>query len=394
MNTIQSDFTTLIDELAFNIRQVVEIQQGFVPLHIPVIGGNANKYVAECIDTGWVSSVGKFVDRFEKDLAEFTGANRAVAVVNGTSALHVALLLSDVRPNDEILVPSLTFVATTNAIMYCNAVPHFVDINRETLGIDPDAIREYLHEITEIRNGECINRETGRRIQCLVGMHTFGHCFDIQDTLELCQEFGISLVEDAAESIGSYFQNRHTGTFGRLGIFSFNGNKTITTGGGGAIVTNDDGLADLAKHLTTTGKVNHPFRYFHDQVAFNYRMPNLNAALGCSQLEDLPSLLASKRQIANRYIETFSDWEYGSIFVEPPDSKSNYWLNALLLSDSSGDLLDQIIEGLQEKQIMTRPVWDPIHTLPAYTQMPRMNLDVTTELSKRILNLPSTPSVV
>ena len=251
--------TEKIDNICRMIRQVMGEPEAGLPLHVPVFGKNAGSYVNECITTGWVSSVGKFVDRFEEDLAEFTGARRAVAVVNGTAALHIALKLCGVEPGDEVLLPSLTFVATANAVAYCHATPHFVDVEESTLGIDPAAIQAYLAETTEIKDGRCTNRQTGQTIRCLIGMHTFGHPFDIDGVLDVCKEFHLDLVEDAAESIGSRYKDRHTGTFGRVGILSFNGNKTITTGGGGAIITNDEEAANLAKHLTTTGKVPHPY---------------------------------------------------------------------------------------------------------------------------------------
>ena len=366
-------------------------KEGALPLHIPVFGKNAATYVNECITTGWVSSVGKFVDRFEEDLAEFTGAKRAVAVVNGTAALHIALKLCGVEPGDEVLLPSLTFVATANAVSYCHATPHFVDVESRTLGIDAEAIRVYLNEIADVKNGKCINRKTGKTIRCLIGMHAFGHPFELESVAQLCEDFKLELVEDAAESIGSYYKQKHTGLFGKVGILSFNGNKTITTGGGGAIVTNDDALADLAKHLTTTGKKPHPYRYFHDMVAHNYRMPNLNAALGCSQIEDLPQILKSKREIADGYLSGCAENSDFSILREPADCQSNYWLNAAVLSVENANHHDEIIQQLNQAGIIVRPIWEPLHTLPMYREAPQMKLDVTMNLANRIINLPSTP---
>ena len=288
------------------IRDVMKEPDAALPLHIPVLGPNAEAYVSECVTTGWVSSVGKFVDRFEEDLAKYTGVKRAIAVVNGTAALHIAQLLCGVVDGDEVLVPSLCFVATANAVKYCNATPHFIDISNRTLGVDPVKLDEYLTEVADIGSGVCVNRKTGKTIRALIGMHTFGHPFDVDAIQKICKKFNLKLVEDAAESIGSFFKNKHTGALGDIGIISFNGNKTITTGGGGAILINDEDVADFAKHITTTGKIPHPYRYIHDVVAYNYRMPNINAALGCSQLEDIEELIACKREIAKRYIKAFA----------------------------------------------------------------------------------------
>ena len=394
MNSPTNNIDSIVAEIVAGTRTIMQSAQGNIPLHVPVFGKNAAGYVNECITTGWVSSAGKFVDRFEVDLAKFTGAKRAVAVVNGTAALHVALKLCGVEPGDEVLLPSLTFVATANAVSYCHATPHFVDVESRTLGIDAEAIRSYLNEIAEVKNGNCINRKTGKTIRCLIGMHAFGHPFEIESVVKLCEDFGLDLVEDAAESIGSFYKQKHTGLFGRLGILSFNGNKTITTGGGGAIITDDDDLADLAKHLTTTGKQPHPYRYFHDMVAHNYRMPNLNAALGCSQLEDLPAIVESKREIGAAYLETFAGNPDFEILAEPENCCSNYWLNALMLSNSHAKHHDAVIQKLNQAGIIVRPIWEPLHTLPMYRETPRMNLDITMNLANKIINLPSTPRII
>lgn len=385
---------SIVAQIVAGTRTIMDTSEGNIPLHIPVIGNNAAEYVNECITTGWVSSVGKFVDRFEVDLAEYTGAKRAVAVVNGTAALHIALKLCGVQAGDEVLLPSLTFVATANAVSYCHATPHFVDVEERTLGIDADAIRSYLNEIADIKSGSCINRKTGKTIRCLIGMHAFGHPFELESVVKLCEDFRLDLVEDAAEAIGSSYKQKHTGLFGRVGILSFNGNKTITTGGGGAIITDNDELADLAKHLTTTGKKPHPYRYFHDIVAHNYRMPNLNAALGCSQIEDLPQILESKREIAAGYLEAFSGNPDFHILREPKDCKSNYWLNAAVLSGANAKHHDEIIQRLNQAGVIVRPIWEPLHTLPMFNDAPRMNLETTLNLAKRIINLPSTPRLL
>ena len=388
-----TDPDSIVAQIVTGTRTIMQAEEGNIPLHIPVFGKNAAGYVNECITTGWVSSVGKFVDRFEADLAEYTGAKRAVAVVNGTAALHIALKLCGVEPGDEVLLPSLTFVATANAVSYCHATPHFVDVESRTLGIDAQSIKEYLSQIADVKDGKCINRKTGKTIRCLIGMHAFGHPFEIEGVLETCKEFGLDLIEDAAESIGSFYKNKHTGLFGRVGILSFNGNKTITTGGGGAIITDDEALADLAKHLTTTGKRPHAYRYFHDMVAHNYRMPNLNAALGCSQLEDLPEILESKRNIAAQYIEKFAGNQDFEILAQPEQCLSNYWLNAVILSNANSEHHDEIIQKLNQSGIIVRPVWEPLHTLPMYSNAPRMPLEATMNLAGRIINLPSTPRI-
>jgi len=287
------------------IRSVVGA--GPVALHEPRFTGNEWLYLKECLDSTFVSSVGKFVDRFEHDLAKFTGAKYAIAVVNGTAALHIALKLAGVQAGDEVLVPALTFIATTNAVIYCNATPHFVDSEIGTLGVDAAKLRDYLISHTEQRSGQCINRATGQVIRALVPMHTFGHPVDIDGLIAIAHDFNIVLAEDAAESLGSYYHGQHTGTFGLLGTLSFNGNKTITTGGGGAILTNDAALARHAKHLTTTAKLPHAWEFRHDEIGYNYRLPNLNAALGCAQLEQLPVKLAEKRKLFRRYQTAFSN---------------------------------------------------------------------------------------
>lgn len=358
-----------------------------VALHEPVFEGNEWAYVKECIDTRWVSSAGKYVDRFEADLAAYTGARRAVAVVNGTAALHVALLLAGVERNDEVLVPALTFVATANAVAYCGAVNHFVDSEERTLGLDPHKLADYLAEIAVAEGGICRNRRTGRVLRAVVPMHTFGHPVDLDPLTDVCERYGIVMVEDAAESLGSYYKGRHTGRWGRLGILSFNGNKVITTGGGGAILTDDDALADRAKHLTTTGKRPHRWAYEHDTVAFNYRLPNINAALGCAQLEQLDQFLAQKRRLAERYAEAFAGVDGIRFVTEPPFARSNYWLNAVLL-DNARDR-DDLLEAANDNGLTTRPVWTLMSALPMYRACPRMDLTVAQIIERRLINLPS-----
>lgn len=367
---------------------------GPVALHEPRFDGNEWVYLKECLDSTFVSSVGKFVDRFEADLAAYTGARHAIAVVNGTAALHVALKLAGVCPGDEVLLPALTFVATANAVAYCDATPHFVDSAEDTLGVDPQALRAYLSRATELRGGQCVNRATGRVIRALVPMHTFGHPVDIEGVMALAHDFRLALVEDAAESLGSTVGGRHTGTFGLLGILSFNGNKTITTGGGGAILTNDTEIAKHAKHLTTTAKVPHRWDYLHDEVGYNYRLPNLNAALGCAQLEQLTGFIAAKRRLYDRYKLALADVPAVRLVAEPRGCSSNYWLQTLLLDEAVADRRDVILAATNEAGLMTRPAWTLMHSLPAYQTCPRMDLSVAESLERRVINIPSSSGLV
>lgn len=363
-------------------------------LHEPDFEGNEWVYLKDCLDSTYVSSVGKYVDRFESDLSRFTGARYSVAVVNGTAALHVALKLAGVLNNDEVLVPALTFVATANAIMYCNASPLFVDVEEATLGIDSRKLREYLLENTEQHSGNCVNRNTGKVIRAVVPMHTFGHPVDIEGILSICNDFNIKMVEDAAESLGSYYEGQHTGTFGLLGIISFNGNKIITTGGGGAILTNDGVLASRAKHLTTTAKVPHAWELSHDAIGFNYRMPNLNAAVGCAQLEDLPKKLTKKRALYDLYKEAFKAVDGVTLVAEPKRSRSNYWLQSLLLDSKVSSMRDEVLRVTNESGQMTRPAWVLLSELTPYKNFARMNLDVSSSIARRLINIPSSPRLV
>lgn len=359
------------------------------PLHAPEFKGNEWVYLKECLDSTFVSSVGQFVDRFEAELAGFTGAQHVIAVVNGTAALHVALLLAGVKREDEVLVPALTFVATANAICYCGAVPHLVDAEPKTLGVDAIRLYEYLRANTEQVNGQCINKATGRVIRALVPMHTFGHPSDIEGLLKLAVDFKLALIEDAAESLGSYYHGRHTGSFGLIGTLSFNGNKTITTGGGGALLINDRELALRAKHLTTTAKLPHVWEYQHDEIGFNYRLPNINAALGCAQLERLPRLLADKRNLYELYRAALAGVTGVSLFVEPHGCISNYWLQALVLDRANADERDALLAATNSEGIMTRPVWTLMHRLAPFAGVPRMDLSCAEDLEQRIINIPS-----
>lgn len=380
-----------IEEVFQAIKSVLPHDSSFVSLHEPRFEGNEWLYVKECLDTGWVSSVGKFVDLFEKKLAEYTGVNRAVAVVNGTAALHICLKLVGVKPGDEVLIPGLTFVATANAVSYCGAVPHFVDSEERTLGLDPFMLGEYLKDISEVNSKGCINRITGRRISAVVPMHTFGHPVDLDPLVELCNRYSLELVEDAAESLGSYYKGTHTGNWGKVSALSFNGNKVITTGGGGAILTNDDYLGKLAKHITTTAKTPHKWAFYHDQLGYNYRLPNINAALGCAQLEQLPVFIGKKRALANQYREVLKQVEGVNFFVEPDFAQSNYWLNAILLDDDYSGERDRLLEVTNSGGIMTRPSWTLMHKLPMYSTCPKMDLVVADNLEARLINIPSSP---
>lgn len=377
----------LADQVIAAIRKVVGNEP--VALHEPIFHGNEWRYLKECLDSTFVSSVGKFVDRFEADLAAYTGAKHAVVVVNGTAALHIALKLAGVQANDEVLLPALTFVATANAITYCNAVPHFVDSETRTLGLCPGQLKEWLADQTEQRDGHCINKQTGRVIRAVVPMHTFGHPVDMAPLIDLAHEFNIALVEDAAESLGSYYQGKHTGTFGLMGTLSFNGNKTITTGGGGAILTNDSAIARHAKHLTTTAKLLHRWAFRHDEVGYNYRLPNINAALGCAQLEQLPDLLKAKRRLYNRYQGAFAKVEGVKLFSEPEGAHSNYWLQALLLDSSCADQRDSLLTATNDAGVMTRPVWDLLPRLAPFQNCPQAPLPVAESLEQRLINIPS-----
>lgn len=384
--------TTLAENVVAAIHTVVG--PGPVALHEPSFTGNEWLYLKECLDSTFVSSVGKFVDRFEAELAAFTGAKHAVAVVNGTAALHIALKLAGVKADDEVLIPALTFVATANAVTYCGATPHFLDSEARTLGVDAAKLHEYLASHTEQRAGQCINRTTGRVIRAIVPMHTFGHPVDLDGLLAMAHDFNVALVEDAAESLGSYYQGQHTGTFGLMGTLSFNGNKTITTGGGGAILTNNAELARYAKHLTTTAKLPHAWEYRHDEIGYNYRMPNLNAALGCAQLEQLPAMLAAKRGLFQRYQAAFAPVAGVKLMAEPEQCQSNYWLQTLLLDAEQANQRAPILKATNDAGFMTRPAWILMHELTPFKDCPRMDLAEAQSLSQCLINIPSSSGLV
>ncbi len=358
----------------------------FIPLHEPRFIGNEKKYLNECIDSTFVSSVGKFVDKFEAMIAEYTGAKYAVATVNGTSALHISLLLADVKADDEVITQPLTFIATCNAISYCNATPVFVDVDRDTMGLSPKALKAFLRTNCVVKNSTCKNQTTGKTIRACMPMHTFGHSCRMDEIKKICDEYHITLVEDAAESLGSYYKGKHTGTFGKLGAFSFNGNKIITSGGGGCIVTNDEVLAKKAKYMTTTAKVPHKWEYTHDMIGYNYRMPNLNAALLVAQLENLEKYLENKRELSMAYQSFFAENDI-EFMTEPSESQSNYWLNAVVLKDRAQR--NQFLEETNAKGVMTRPIWTLMNRLEMFKDAQCGNLQNSTWLEDRVVNIPS-----
>lgn len=387
-------------EIVSFIRETYNKPEGFLALHEPLFVGNEKKYMEECIDSTFVSSVGKFVDRFEEDMARFTGAKKAVVCVNGTNALQMALLLAGVKQNDEVITQPLTFIATANAISYCGAHPVFVDIDKDTLGLGPKALEAFLSQNTEQKTDGCYNKTTNRKIAAIVPMHTFGHPCRIDEIAEICNQYRIELVEDAAESLGSYYSPRiihegkisrgkgqHTGTFGKIGVVSFNGNKIITTGGGGMLLFNDEKLAAKAKHLTTQAKVPHPWEFVHDEIGYNYRMPNINAAMGVAQLEQIELFLKAKRQLAEAYKNFFADKKGITYVFEPENTRSNYWLNAILLDNRNER--DAFLEYTNKQGIMTRPVWELMNRLPMFQNAQCGDLSNAEWIADRLVNISS-----
>lgn len=358
----------------------------FIPLHEPRFIGNEKKYLNDCIDSTFVSSVGKYVDTFEKEFAKTVGSKYAIATVNGTAALHISLILAGVEQDDEVITQPLTFIATANAISYCSAKPVFVDVDLDTMGLSPKSLEAFLQLNCEIKAEKCINKTTGKTIKACVPMHTFGHPCRIDEIKAVCDEWHIILVEDAAESLGSYYKEKHTGTFGKLGAFSFNGNKIITSGGGGVIVTDDEALAKRAKHITTTAKIPHKWEYVHDEIAYNYRLPNLNAALLCAQLEQLAVFLENKRMLAVEYKQFFTAQNIRFV-EEPADARSNYWLNAVLLDDIKQR--DEFLEYTNSNGVMTRPIWALMNKLEMFKKCQHDELKNALFLEERIVNIPS-----
>jgi len=377
----------MFDDFVRFVRELYDTE-GFIPLYEPKFIGNEKKYLIETIDSTFVSSVGKFVDEFEHKVAEYTGIKYAIATVNGTAALHISLKLSGVEQGTEVITQSLTFVATCNAIRYCGAKPVFIDVDRSTLGLSPQSLENFLEKYCELRDdGYCWNKSSGRRIVVCLPMHTFGFPVKLDEIKQICNRYNINLVEDAAESLGSLYKGHHTGGGGKLSAISFNGNKIITTGGGGMILTNDEDLAVRAKHITTTAKVPHNWVFEHDEVGFNYRLPNLNAALGVAQMESLPTYLESKRNLAKQYQEWGDN--YGLKFVQEPDNtQSNYWLNVAVTRDK--EQRDAMLETTNKYNVMTRPTWIPMHKLAINQDCLKGSMVNTEWLHERIVNVPST----
>ncbi len=357
-----------------------------IPLHRPIFSGNEKKYLNECIDSTFVSSVGRFVDKFEEEIANYTGVKYAIATTNGTSALHISLILANVELNDEVITQPLTFVATCNAISYCGAQPVFIDVDRNTMGLSPSALKDFLENNTLIKNQQCINNKTGKVIKACIPMHTFGHPCKIDEIKDICDKYYIFLIEDAAESVGSSYKGKHTGTFGRVGVMSFNGNKIITAGGGGCIVTNDKILAKKAKHLTTTAKVPHKWNFNHDMVGYNYRMPNLNAALLVAQLEQLDNFIFKKRKLAVKYENFFSCSDYNFV-REPTNSRSNYWLNSIIFKDKKWH--DLFLDETNLEGVVTRPIWTLMNKLIPFNDAQCGKLTNAEWLEERVVNIPS-----
>ena len=383
------DFAHHGQSVADIIRQVIGGSDEFVALHEPEFSSSSWTMVKDCLDSGWVSSVGKYVDKFERELATACSTRHAVAVVNGTAALQVALIVCGVCGDDEVIIPSLSFVATANAVAHAGAVPHFVDSDAHNFGIDVVSLQNHLHHIVERRGKLVYNRETGRRISAIVPMHAFGHPVNMDPLIALANDYGLPVIEDAAEALGSTYKGRACGSMGQIGIFSFNGNKILTTGGGGALVTNDAELAKRARHLTTTAKVPHRWAFEHDEVAFNYRMPNLNAALGCSQMQDLSIRLKQKRQLAQRYANAFREMAAVELIGEPAGSSSNFWSNTLRLNIEDVAHRNQLLELLNDQKIMARPVWALLHRLAMFNHCPKANLSVAERLEMQLINIPS-----
>lgn len=359
----------------------------FIPLHEPRFIGNEKKYLNDCIDSTFVSSVGAYVDRFEKEFAQIVGSKYAIATVNGTAALHISLILADVTQDDEVITQPLTFIATCNAISYIGAKSIFVDVDLDTMGMSPSSLKNFLESNCEVIDNQCINKTTKKVIKACVPMHTFGHSCKIQEIKDICDVWHISLVEDAAESLGSYYNDKHTGTFGKLGAFSFNGNKIITSGGGGVIVTDDEVLAKRAKHLTTTAKVPHKWEYVHDEIGYNYRMPNLNAALIVAQLEQLDTFLKSKRELAFKYEKFFASNDEIDFIKEPIYSKSNYWLQTVIVKDVQKR--DEFLDFTNKNGVMTRPIWKLMNELEMFKDSQCTNLDNSKYLEQRVVNITS-----
>lgn len=362
----------------------------YIPLHEPKFIGNEKKYLNQTIDTTYVSSVGKFVNKFEKKIAKYTGAKYAIATVNGTSALHISLILAGVDEGCEVITQPLTFIATCNAISYLNAKPIFIDVDRDTMGLSPKALKSFLKKNTFIKNKKCINIKTKKTIKACVAMHSYGHPCRIDEIKKILKQYHIFLIEDAAESLGSFYRRKHTGTFGKLGVISFNGNKIVTAGGGGCIITSDKALSKKAKHLTSTAKVPHKWNFYHDMVGYNYRMPNLNAALLVAQLEKINNFIIDKRKLANKYKIFFNKNGY-NFFEEPKNCKSNYWLNTIILKNKKER--DQFLKKTNFEGVMTRPIWELMNKLPMFKDAQCSSLKNSKWLYERAVNIPSSSTL-
>lgn len=385
MTQVKQEVISYLDEVLKGAKKPLS-------LHEPELDNTDVEFVTDCVKSGWVSSVGKYVDEFERKLEEITGAKRAIAVCNGTAALHICVKMSGAGVGDEVLVPSLTFVATTNAVSYTGATPHFIDVDKNNMGVDPVALRKYLNEIGEIKNNQLINRQTQKVIKALVVMHAFGHPCDMTSLMTLAKDFHLQLIEDAAESLGSYYQGQHTGSIASISALSFNGNKIVTTGAGGAILVSDVELGKKIKHLTTTAKLPHPWAFVHDEIGYNYRLSNLSSALGCAQLSRFDDFLKRKRVLAGKYKESAAKHKSFYFCEEPKDTKSNYWLNNIVVKDSASlEQLNEVIGHCHEQGYQVRPIWTPMHQLDIYKNCPQMPLPNTEWLATRVISLPSHP---
>lgn len=379
-----------------NIKKVIQdtIGKSNFALHEPYFIGNEKEYLIDCINKNYVSSIGSFVDNFEEKLSKYLNVKHVILTNSGTSALHSSLKVAGINSNDEVLVPSLTFVATTNAILYCNAIPHFVDSDIETLGVDTNLLKEYINSKTTVVRNTLINKATGNCIKAIIPVHTFGHACQIDEIIEIGKKYNLRVIEDAAEAIGSRYKKKFLGTFGDMGVLSFNGNKTITTGAGGAVLTNNDKFANELRHLTTTAKVKHKWKFKHNQMGYNYRMPNICAAIGLAQLENIELLIKNKRKLHERYKENFKNNKYVDLYSEKLGSFSNYWLNTIVLKDEYIDFRDDILDFLNSNNIGSRPCWELMHKLPYLKNFSKMDMAGSEQIYKKIINIPSSANII
>ncbi len=382
----------LSNRLLQSLRSVIKSKK--VGLHEPYLGENEKRYLKKCIESGYVSYLGEYVLSLEKKITDYTGAKYAVTTNSGTSALHLACRLLEINNNCEVLMPALSFVAPANAVSYMNGTPHFVDIENETFGIDPQKLRNYLSNTTYLTNLGCINKRTKKVIKAIIVIHAYGHPAQIQKIIRIANEFKIKVIEDAAESLGSFYNNKHTGLFGDIGVLSFNGNKVITTGGGGALLTKNKKIYENAKHLSTTAKIKHKWEYIHNEVGYNYRMPNINAAVGCSQFERISKLLKYKRRLARKYEIIFEDFDEVRFMKERKNSISNYWLNTIIIEKNFKSIRDDLLQKLHKNGYQARPLWEPLNKLKMFKACPKDNLAVTNDIVSRTINLPSGYNII